>query len=42
MAVEPPEEVIADAKEEAEHGDGEVRDYVLDRMEIRWATHGDP
>lgn len=39
MAVEPPEEVIADAEKEAEHGDGEVRDYVLDRMEIRWETH---
>mgnify|MGYP006914328314 FL=1 len=38
MAVEPPEEVITDAMEEAEHGDGEVRDHVLDRMEITWDT----
>ena len=39
MAIEPPEEVITDAKEEAEYGDGEVRDYVLDRMEITWETN---
>lgn len=42
MAVEPPEKVIDDAMKEAEHGDGEVRDHILDRMEIEWATHGDP
>jgi hypothetical protein len=39
MAVEPPEEVITDAKKEAEHGDGDIHDYVLDRMEINWETN---
>jgi hypothetical protein len=42
MAIEPPEEVIADAIKEAEHGDGDMQDYVLNRMEIQWTTHGDP
>lgn len=42
MAVEPPEDVIADAIEEAEHGDGQVRDHVLDRMEITWDTNAEP
>lgn len=41
MVVEPPEHVVRDAVEEAEHGDGQVHDHVLDRMEITWDTDTD-
>ena len=38
MAVEPPEEVIEAAAEEADHGDTSVEDQVADRLRIKWES----
>jgi hypothetical protein len=36
ITIEPPEEVIEAAAEEADHGDTSVEDQVADRLRIGW------
>ena len=36
ITVEPPEEVIEAAAEEADHGDTSVEDQLIDRLQMTW------
>mgnify|MGYP007091103260 FL=1 len=38
ITIEPPEEVIETAAEEADHGDTSVEDQVADRLRINWES----
>ena len=38
ITIEPPEEVIEAAAEEADHGDTSVEDQITDRLRINWES----
>ena len=38
ITIEPPEEVIEAAAEEADHGDTPLEEQIADRLRIEWET----